>query len=251
MKHNKITKENIYCIISAVIIIGCYATERMITLCLQPQREILLCEAILFSMLILVTYLLILRSKDSFYGILIAILGLRMMPAQITYLGEFSPPAQMLYYIVGKAAIVIFAFAIIKLYDAQGYPRKIKPLPILCLLVAVPFTNEIADTVCNFILPYCNGNMLYIYFTRYAIYSATLIITLWYASICNSISARLICEYTLIALCVNMARRICVIAVYLASGEHISRSYYCWVAIYVFFFVAFFIMRKRKMLTAK
>ncbi|MGN1122814.1 MAG: hypothetical protein ACI4RR_00605 [Eubacterium sp.] len=251
MKNNKITKENIYCILAAVIIIGCYATERLITLCIPPQREILLCEAIVFSMLILVTYLLILRSKNSFYGILIAILGLRMMPAQITRLGEFSPPAQMLYYIVGKAAIVIFTFAIIKLYDSQGYPRKIKPLPILCLLIAVPFTNEIADTVCNFILPYCNGNMLYIYFTRYAIYSATLIITLWYASACNKISARLICEYTLIALCVNMARRLCVISVYSAWGVHISRSYYCWVAIYVFFFIAFFIMRKKKMSTAK
>lgn len=237
----------IYCLISAVIIIGCYAAQKILSLTAEPSRTLVLLEAMAFSLAVAVVYFLVTKSKEPFYGILISLLGLRMLPPSIGALREFSPGGYIVYYIVTKAALVIFAFAIIKLFRQQksGNP-KLKVLPILYLIVAVPFVNEISSTICAFVNGYANGNMLYAYFISFALYALVMLVTLWYAAKSDRINAKLLCDYTVIALLVNLARRAGIVLIYAVEGYHISRSYYCWIAIYVFFLAAFMLLKKKK-----
>lgn len=240
----------IYCLISAVIIIGCYALQKILSLCADASKTLVLLEAIAFTAAVAVVYFLVIKSNEPFYGILISILGFKMLPPSISNLKAFSPAGFLVYYTVTKAALVIFAFVIIKLFRQQKNKREIKALPIIFLIVSVPFTNEIASQISSFVNEYANGNMLYEYFIRFAFYTLTMLITLWYASNSNKINAKLLCDYTLVALAVNLARRISVIVIYTAKNYHISKSYFCWVAIYVFFIASFSLLRRKKLKTA-
>ncbi|MGN1421454.1 MAG: hypothetical protein ACI4XC_08080 [Eubacterium sp.] len=243
----KTDKGKLYCLISAVIIIGCYAVQKLTALAFPASRSLAIIEAMVFSLFVAVVYFLVTKSKESFYGILISILGFKMMPPAVASLKALSSGADIVYYIVTKAAIVIFAFAIIKLFKEQKYEQKIKALPILFLIVAVPFTNEIASTLSAFVNGYANGNKIYEYFIRFAFYSMAMLVTLFYASKSNKINSKLLCDYTIIALLVNLARRISVIVIYSIQGFHISKSYFCWLAIYIFFIAAFSVLKSKKL----
>ncbi|MGN1328227.1 MAG: hypothetical protein ACI4V4_00840 [Eubacterium sp.] len=242
----KTDKGKLYCLISAIIIIGCYAVQKLTAIAFPISRSLAIVEAMVFSLFVAVVYFLVTKSNESFYGILISILGFRMMPPAVPSLKELSSGADIVYYIVTKVALIIFAFAIIKLFREQKYEQKIKALPILFLIVAVPFTNEIASTLSDFVNGYANGNKIYEYFIRFAFYSLTMLITLYYASKSNKINSKLLCDYTIIALLVNLARRISVIVIYSIQGFHISKSYFCWSAIYIFFISAFYILKRKR-----
>ncbi|MDD6728504.1 MAG: hypothetical protein PUE08_04700 [Eubacteriales bacterium] len=243
---NKNNTGKAYCLISAVIIIGCYAVQRLLSLGIGATKTLVLLEAMAFSLAVAAVYFLIMKSGESFYGILISLLGFKMLPPSIGGLRELSPGGYIVYFVVTKAAIVLFAFAIIRLFREQKYEQKIKTLPILFLMTAVPFTNKIAAELSAFANTYADGNRLYEYFICFAFYALTMIVTLWYASKSNTINAKLMCDYTVIALAVNFARRICVVIVYALRGWHISKSYFCWIAIYLFFIVAFYMLRRKK-----
>lgn len=243
---NKKYEGKIYCLISAIIIIGCYGVQRILSVCLDATRTLVLVEAMIFSIAVAIVYFLVTKSKEPFYGILISLLGFKMMPPGIGYLRELCPEAYLVYYIVTKATLVIFAFAIIKLFREQNYEQKMKALPILFLMAAVPFTSEISATVSSFINGYANGNRLYEYFIQFAFYALTMLVTLWYASKSNYINSKLICEYSIIALTVNLIRRISVIIIFSSKDYHVSKSYFCWIAIYIFFIAAFALLERKK-----
>ncbi len=236
----------LYCLISAIIIIGCYAVQRVLSLCVDANRTLAVCEAMIFSLAVAAVYFLVTKSHEPFYGILISVLGFRMLPPSISALEEFSSGAYIVYYIVGRASLVIFAFAIIKLFRQQETEQKIGVLPILFLMIAVPFSNEISSTLASFADGYANGNKLWGYFIQFAFYALTMLIGLWYASRSNYINSRLICDYSIVALALNLARRLSVTVIYLARDWHISKSYFCWMAIYIFFIVAYFILKRKK-----
>lgn len=242
----KIDRGKLYCMASAIIIIGCYAVQKLTAASFSVNRNFAIIEAMIFSIFVAVVYFLVTKSKEPFYGILISILGFKMMPPDIFALKSLSPEADIVYYIVAKAAVVIFAFAIIKLFREQKYEQKIKVLPILFLITAVPFTNEIAAVLGEFVNGYAKGNRVYEYFICFAFYSLTMFVTLLYASKSNKINAELLCDYTIVALFVNLARRISVIIIYSVQGLHISKSYFCWSAIYIFFIAAFSVLRYKK-----
>lgn len=237
----------LYCLLSAVIIIGCYAAQRTLALTADATRTLVIVEAMVFSLAVAVVYFLVTRSNEAFYGILISLLGFKMMPPDIGGLRTLCPGAYIVYYIVCKAAVVIFALAIIKLFRMQKGREKIGVLPVLFLIAAVPFSNEISATIASFVNGYANGNRLYEYFILFAFYSATMLLTLFLASKCSYISAKLMCEYSIVALCVNLARRVCVAVIYTAKDYHVSKSYFCWMAIYVFFIIAFSLLEKKKL----
>lgn len=242
----KMNKGRLYCLISAILIIGSYAVQRLTSVAFPVDRSLAIIEAMIFSIFVAVVYFLVTKSEEPFYGILISILGFKMMPPNISSLKELSIGADIVYYTVTKAAVVIFAFAIIKLFREQKYEQKIKALPILFLIVAVPFTNEIASNLSDFAKSLTNGSMLYEYFIRFALYSVTMLVTLYYASKSNKINSKLLCDYTIIALLVNIAKRLSVILILAMKNTHISKSYFCWLAIYIFFIVAFSLLKSKK-----
>lgn len=234
------------CLVSVAIIFGVYIVQKILYICLEHTDRLVIAEAIVFSLLTLVVYLLLSKSKEPFYGILTAIFGIRMMPPDISQIETLSPQAGIVYYLVQKFAFVIFAFAIVRLYEEQKRPRMIKPIPILCTILIVPFFNEISAKVVSFITPLSHGNMIYSYFTQFAFYAVSMIALLFVGTRCSKISARLIADFQIIALLLNTGRRICAIIIMLCRGDHVSLSYYCWIAIYLFFIAAFLYLRKRR-----
>lgn len=238
--------DRIKCILSAIVIIGCYSIERLIAIFIPLSKTVCLIEAIIFSLAVAAVYFIVIKAEKAFYGLLPAILGFRMLPPDISSLGEYSQAGELIYYIVSKFAIVIFAFAIIRLYKKQNEEEKISVLSILSLVFVVPFTNEIGDTISGFLIAGSASGMLYSYFVRFACYCSALLIILFLATRSNKISTKLIADYTLVALCVNFARRAVVIAYNLINSNHISKSYFCWIAIYLVFFAAFYVIKKKK-----
>ncbi len=241
----KISKGKIYCLISVAIIFGFYILERVLDICIDVTREIAIIEAIVYSLSTALVYFLVTKSEEPFYGILTAMFGFRMLPTKINNLSSFSEEAGLVYFIVQKFALIIFAIAIIKLYRLQKTPREIRPIPILVTIVAIPFCIEVYSYVSEALLN-ITGNMLYSYFACFIIYSFTLIVLLFCAVKTNFQSARLIIDYELVALILNVGRRICTVIIWAVQGTHISKSYFCWIAIYVFFILAFFVLRTKK-----
>ena len=242
----KMTQGKIYCLISAVLIFGSYIVQRALKLVLVQNRSTVIIEAFVFSLLTAVVYFLVSKSREPFYGILMAIFGIRMLPPEISTLAEFSAEADLVYFIVKKFAVVIFAITIIKLYEQQEKPRQIKPIPIICAIIVVPFFNEIQSVVFNYLAGVSNGNLIYAYFSSFIIYSVAMLSLLFVATRCNSQGARLICDFQMLALLLNLGRRACAVIINLASSNHVSKSYYCWMLIYAFFFVAFCYLRNRR-----
>lgn len=243
----KISKNKLYCL-SAVMIIFCsYIAQRVLHICCDITKEFAIVEAIIFSIATIIVYFLVTKSKDSFYGILTAIFGFRMMPPTINGFEQLSAEANIVYFLVQKFSMLIFAVAILKLYEMQEKPKKIRAFPILCTILIVPFFLNIQGELSNYINSIADGNMLYSYFAGFILYTLAMIILMFIAVKSNTDSARLITDYQMIALLLNIGRRICAVAINLAWGNHISRSYYCWILIYTFFFIAFYVLRRKKL----
>lgn len=243
---DKLSKGKLYCLISVIIIFGSYIVQKILHICCDINREFAIIEAIVFSLAAAIVFLLVTKSNEGFYGILTAIFGLRMMPPDISELERFSPEANIVYFLVQKFSILIFALAILKIYEQQQKPKQIRAFPILCTIFIVPFFMDIQSEISVFLPSVTSSYMLYSYFSGFILYSAAMIILLFVATKSNVPSAHLITDYQMVALLLNFGRRCCAIIITLAQGNHISRSYYCWILIYAFFFIAFCILRKRK-----
>ncbi len=246
MNESKISSGKIYCLISAIIIFGCYTAQRAIINGFAQTRELAILQAIVFSLCVVIVYFLITKSEELFYGILMAVFGFRMLPPDIESLEQFSRGADALYFIVRKAALAIFAFAILKLYRKQKSPKPIRAVPIISLMVIVPYFLDISNAVSPYIYDVSGSNMLCVYFTGFAFYSLAMIVTLFIGMKTNETSAVFIADYQMVALLINAGRKICAVAINLINSNHVSKSYYCWIAIYIFFFGAFYIMKRKK-----
>lgn len=243
----RISKNRLYCLIAVAIILCSYISQRVLHICFDITKEFAIIEAMIFSIATVAVYFLVTKTNDSFYGILTAIFGFRMMPPTINGFEQLSAEANIVYFLVQKFSMLIFAVAILKLYELQEKPKKIRALPILCTILVVPFFIDIQDELSRYINSIANGNMLYSYLTGFIFYTLAMLILIFIAVKSNKDSARLITDYQMIALLLNIGRRVCAVAINLAWGNHISKSYYCWILIYLFFFIVFYVLRRKKL----
>ena len=241
----KLSKGKIYCLISAVLIFSAYIVQRIVVIVSDPTKTSLLVQAFIFTAFTAVVYFLVSKSNEPFYGILTALFGIRMLPPEISQLAQFSVEAEMLYYLVSRVALVIFVIAIIKLYSQQDKDNRITIIPIICAIAIVPFFNDISSTLSDYALHAFGGSMIYSYFIGFAAYSFAMICMLLVAMRSNLQGRKLICDFQIVALAMNTGRRICAVVITLASANHISKSYYCYIAIYVVFLAAFYMLRRK------
>ncbi len=242
---SKANRGRIYCILAAVIIFGIYILQKILNICVDITADIAVAEAAVFSLLTVVVFFLIFKSENSFYAILITTFGINMMPPAISGLDTLNPNAHIVYFLIQKFSIAVFALLLIILFKRQSADNAIGAVPLLAVLFIVPFTNDVQSQLSPF-LANATGTMLYSYFSGFILYAAALIALLSIAVNSNTQSAMLIIDYQLVALVLNAGRRICAVAVNLLQATHISRSYYCYILIYVFFFAAFLILKKKK-----
>ncbi|MFR5875736.1 MAG: hypothetical protein ACLUFN_04530 [Eubacterium sp.] len=241
----KLDKDNRLCLLSIIIIIASYAAERLIEMFSTPTKSFALILSAVFSALAVVVFIILLKSKNPFFGLLTSLIGYKMMPPSINMLTQESLYGEAAYYLACKASVILFVVLIIKFYFMQSEPRKIKILPILAIMLVVPFFSEIGADSLDFFLTK-TGSMLGYYIANFICYIAASLIILGIAYKSNYESMQFTAYFESTALGVNALKRLGAITANVSQGNHISRSYYVWLVIYALLIACFWIAKQKK-----
>ena len=244
MSEAKTKKDNILGILALAIIVGTYGIEKIVEAFITPSKTVGILSAVAVTCLLALVLALISKCKSAFFGLLASIVGFKMMPVPITYLSKMSPDAGILYYLLQRMAMIFFILMIIKIYKSQSENReKIKLIPVMALIVCVPFFTETSYNIGRYFMAVM-GNMLYLYLTHFAFYALAMLEIIWVCVRTNYTTSRFVAYYEFFALGINILRKSCAIAVLSIQGEHVSASLYCWIAIFAIFIVVFAIFKK-------
>lgn len=238
-------RERFFCAVAIGLVTLCYAVERLLEVFSNVDGSTASALAGIFTVVTAVIIAVCARSRNAFYGMLVALVGYKMMPPTIPALNSLATLSSILYYIAQNASIALFIVVLIKLYKEQK-ENKISLIPALACALVVPFFAEIGNTVGRYLMMYMNQNMLYLYLSQFAFYSLAVLAVFVIAYKSNYSSFRFVACYEFIALTINILRKLGVVGVYAVKGTHISKSFYCWIAIYIFFIAVFAIALQRK-----
>ena len=245
MEKKFFTKENIMCVFATLIVVLAYGGQRIIEVTLSPDKKLALILAIIYTILLALVLYLISKSNNSYFGILAALIGYKMMPPPIGFLSQTTVDGATLYYLVGRAAAVLFVVVVYKLYKSQEEPHEIRSLPLLAIMLSVPFFTKISQVMSSYFM-YKTGNMLYCYFAQFALYIAAVAVILAVAYVSGYTSLKFTAYFEYTALSINILRMLGKIGYFAVSHEHISKSYYVWIAIFVALMAVFAIAVKKK-----
>lgn len=245
MEKKFFTKENMMCALATAIIVATYGAQRIFEVTLQPDKNLALILAIVYTLLLAVVLLLISRSNNSYFGILAALIGYKMMPPPLNFLSQTTADGATLYYLVGRAAAVIFVLLVYKLYKMQEEPHEIRSLPILTIMLSVPFFTGISGFLSNYLM-YKTGNMLYCYFVQFALYAAAVMVILGVGYVSGYSSLKFCAYFEFTALSINILRQLGKIGYFAIKGEHISKSYFVWIALFIILMICFAVALKIK-----
>lgn len=245
MNKIKENKDKYLYILSTIIVVLSYASEKLISIFANPGKQFSIILAIVYVVLIAVVFLICIKNKSPFFGLLSALIGYKMLPVNISFLSVYSKEADLLYYIAGRVCVVLFVALIIRFYSMQEKPRAIKPLPILAIMFCVPFFNEIIERAGKYFTE-TTGSMLSEYFIGFALYIAANLIILLTAYYSNAVSMEFTAWFEFFAMSINVLRKISAISVNAVNSNHISKSLYCWVVIYMLIMVIAYILNEKK-----
>lgn len=238
-------RERFFCAVAIGLVTLCYAVERLLEVFSNVDGATACALAGIFTVVTAVIIAVCARSRNAFYGMLVALVGYKMMPPTIPALNSLATGSSILYYIAQNASIALFIVVLIKLYKEQK-ENKISLISALACALVVPFFAEIGNTVGGYLMMYMNQNMLYLYLSQFAFYSLAVLAVFVIAYKSGYNSFRFVACYEFIALTINILRKLGVVGVYAVKGTHISKSFYCWIAIYIFFIAVFAIALQRK-----
>ncbi len=245
MAKPKLDKDSRVSIITTVIILISYAAQRLIGFYIEPTKQFVILLAMFNTLLLLAVILILLKRTNVFYSLLAALIAFKMLPVGIPSLGQFSQDADILYYIVAKAAVVIFAFTAYKIYKSQEEPKAIKPLPVAAILLAVPFFSQIAAVLTDYFLNK-TGSMLPGYISQYACYAAAALLILGLAYTSNYDTMRFAAYFEYAALTINIIRMAGKIVLLATTSQHISKSLYGWIIVYAALIIIYIIVKNIK-----
>ncbi len=245
MKNSAIDKDSKISIITTIVILVSYAAQRLFGFYAEPTKQIAIILAMFNTALLLAVTLILLKRTNVFFALLSALIGFKMLPVSIPYLHSFSKDADLLYFVVGKAAMVIFAFVAYSLYRKQEEPKAIKPLPIIALMFSVPFFSDISTVFTSYFLDR-TGSMLYGFFSQYACYIAASFVILGIAYASGYDSMRFAAYFEYAALTINIIRVAGRVILLMSTSEHISKSNYGWLIIYAALIICFIVAKNIK-----
>lgn len=232
------------CLAAVLITFFSYCAERGFEILIDPTKTASLIAAMVATVAFGVVYLLTSKIDDTFYGILAAMIGYKMMPPVIYPLFSTSAEGAVLFIVVRAVAAALFAILIIKMYRKQPDDNAIKVLPIVILMFVVPFFNELGENLAVG-LEAIFVTRLYSYMAQALCYTMAAVVIWITAYKSNYASAKFVCYFQYLALTLNIFRRAAAIAVNLVAGNHISTSYYCWIAIYAVLLIGFIVLNKK------
>lgn len=234
------------CILSIALCVGCYALERVLEIFTTMDKNTSLIMAMIGTVALACVYFLVSKTKDTFYGLLAALIGYKMMPPSISTLMKHTTDGAVLYYLVGKVAVVLFVLLIIKHYKTQTEERNIKLIPLVALMVVVPFCSEVSSVIGGYLTHLLGGSMVYTYFTQYIFYIIALVVVLGVALRSNYDTLRFVCYYEFVALSINFLKRLALIVAVAIKGNHISKSYFIWLAIFAAGIALFAVVKENR-----
>lgn len=243
MSKIKFTKNQIMALASLFISVAVYVIERAFKRFSPWSETAALVQAIIYVALCLAVYLLIVKSKEVYFGIISAILAVKLIPPDLVMLKRLNLDAYFVYYVFSKFAVILFIYAIYQLYKGQT-KKEIRPVPVFALLVTVPFISEIATVFSKYTF-YKTGSMMLPYASQAGCYILAMVFLGVLALVIGGKNGTLIADFNIICFVINMARKT-FSALVLTYGEmHVSKSYICWIIIYAALIVAFVLIRKR------
>ena len=245
MSKTKLIRDKSIAILSIAISVAAYAVERLIEIFCEPSRALSFGLAFSMTLCLGAVCFLLLKNKNVFMGLLASLIGYKMLPPTISMISSTSLYGEELYYLVRCAAALIFIALIVKFYRLQKGEERIKTLPILAIMLSTPFFTKIATDSYSFVMVK-TGNMLYYYFLTFACYIVGSLVILAIAYRANYASMRFAAYFEFIALGINALKRIGAIVATVSAGDHISRSYYCWIAIYAVLALGFWLAKEKK-----
>lgn len=245
MKKLKITKAEAMPLAAMALVFICYAAEKAFKRLTEWGNTSALIQAFLFTLATAAVFWLLSKSKNSYLGILAGVFAFKIMPPDIVMLRSVNLDAACVYYIVRKGALVLFLYSVYKLYKSQsGDGEKLRALPIASLFLVIPFASSLAETLSKYA---CikTGNMMVPYALGAGFFVAAAFVLMIICNIYGGKNAALICDFAIISFAVNFARKVCSVAILAAGGYHISKSYYCWLAIYAVLIAAFAFVKSK------
>lgn len=238
--------KKISAIIAVIVAVAWYGVERISEIFFSFNKTNALVLALLSTVVLAVVYFLIDSCTDSFSGMLASLIAFKMTPPSIGGLAALSYDAAFLYFIVQKAAVLMFIYLFVKHYrkDTDG---KISPFAVLVLAFAVPFLSRISNSVALYLMHSFGENMLFSYFSDFVFYGLAIFVAWLIALKGNYNLLKFVTCYEIIALSINLLRKACYMFVLMAKHEHVSLSFYCWILIFGFGIVLFaFTYKQRK-----
>lgn len=244
MENLKLNKNRSICLTAIILIVAAQAAQKILQVVIEPTLTFGVICAIVYTIIVAVVYFLLCKETSSFLGILAALLALKMLPPSITHLVNVSADAAMVYFLVQKMSQILFAVLVYKFYCAQEKPRAIKALPVLLIIIAVPFTNQIAEFAGSYFL-FKTGSMIVPYFVQYICYAAAALVILIVSYKCGRESMRFAAYFQFCAFGINMFRMLGKLGYFIIAQQHISKSIYGWVFLFAVLIVAYAIALKK------
>lgn len=234
------------CVFAIGLIMACFAGVRFVEIFAQPDKTLSLILAMVCTLALAVVYFIISKTSNAFYGLLASIIGYKMMPPAITTLINHTTDGAVLYYLVRKAAVVLFVLLIIKMYKMQKDEDKIKLIPIAAIMVVVPFCSEVGRVLGTHLTNQLGGSMVYYYFSCYAFYIIAVMVVLMTAYRSNYATLRFTCYFEFVALAINMLKKIALVVALAVKGQHISKNYFAWIIIFTALIAVFAIVKENR-----
>ncbi len=227
-----------------IISICCFIASRAMNIFISSDKGMII-EAMIFTFFTFFTYFLVSKCKNSYSGILAGIVSYFMMAPKLDGLKDIDTRADIVYFIVRIFAMALFVFAIVVHYRKQS-KKDITVLPILGLMLITPFCNEVGEYIGKAIYEE-TGTMYGYYASLFVLYMVGLVIILFIGLSSKPQGMRLVCDFEIIAILVKIGQKSVAIIINYLNENHISKSYYCWIAIYVVFVLIFSVAKEKKL----
>lgn len=137
MKKLNFSKNQILSLLSLAIVIFCYAGEKAFKRLTPWSNTSALIQAFVFTLAVAAVYLILVKAKDPYFGLISGIFAFKILPPNIEMLEAYNLDAACVYFIVRKMALVLFLYVIYRLYISQSKEENhIRQflLPRFCLL---------------------------------------------------------------------------------------------------------------------
>lgn len=245
MKKLSFTKNQILSLLSLAIVIICYAGEKALKRLTPWSSTSALIQAFVFTLAVAAVYLILTKAKDPYFGLISGLFAFKIMPPNIEMLETFNLDAACVYFIVRKMALVLFLYVIYRLYVSQkGEENHIKAVPVVALLIVVPFLTGVSNNLEHYAL-IKTGSMMLPYALDAGFYIAAMCVLGIACFVFKGKNAALICDFSIIGFVISGARKLCSTIIISNAGMHLSKSYICWIVIFAVLIAAFAILRKK------